>query len=489
MYFPKNARLDKTRLLFLVILIEGYVVLACELLAIRELIPFVGSGTDTVSIVISAVLLPLAAGYHFGGGAYKRQFARARALGQTGLSIRKILLRNIITALFLLTVGLSYICMEAFFTRMEAWQIENRLLQTSLYSALFLVIPVFLLGQTVPLISNYFSRRRLSEITGRMLFFSTTGSFLGSVFSTIVLMSYIGVHNTVIVTLGLLCFLLLLLARKSLNFEILSGVALFCLLWMLNNDDAMKSYNIVSNNAYNMVSIEHPDPDSIVFNVNRSFSSKLTKNPDDKYRYVKYIEVQFIEPLMNANNPPRDILILGAGGFTLGLDDTVNHYTFVDIDKDLKATAEKHFLGQKLTPNKTFAPVSARAFLRDNDKQYDLVVIDVYTNVVSVPMESTTREFLLDVKKAIKPNGVVVANVISSPAMKDKFSVRYANTFASVFPAHTRQVINYFDWYPDNAAYYEIGNVLYIAFNTPLAEDRTIYTDDKNTYSLDVGVQ
>jgi hypothetical protein len=38
--------MSKTRLFFLVILIEGYVVLACELLAIRQLIPFVGSGTE-----------------------------------------------------------------------------------------------------------------------------------------------------------------------------------------------------------------------------------------------------------------------------------------------------------------------------------------------------------------------------------------------------------------------------------------------------------
>jgi hypothetical protein len=50
-----------------VILTEGYILLSSELLAIRLSIPFVGSGTDTISIIIAAVLLPLAFGYYQGG--------------------------------------------------------------------------------------------------------------------------------------------------------------------------------------------------------------------------------------------------------------------------------------------------------------------------------------------------------------------------------------------------------------------------------------
>src|SRR5690606_5042351 len=163
---------------------------------------------------ISAVLLPLAIGYHFGGTAYARVFARAQKRFGKAPSVRRLLLKNMLIALSILTLGLSYPFMEWFFGQLSSSGIEHRLAQAACYSALFLVWPIFLLGQTVPLISNYFSRRRLSEITGRMLFFSTAGSFLGSVFSTIVLMMVIGVHNTVIVTLALLCGLILLLARR-----------------------------------------------------------------------------------------------------------------------------------------------------------------------------------------------------------------------------------------------------------------------------------
>ena len=54
-------------ILLAAIALEGYVVLAVELLAIRQLTPYVGNAIDTVAIVIAAVLLPLAFGYEAGG--------------------------------------------------------------------------------------------------------------------------------------------------------------------------------------------------------------------------------------------------------------------------------------------------------------------------------------------------------------------------------------------------------------------------------------
>jgi hypothetical protein len=45
-------------LLISAIVIEGYAVLAVELLAIRQLTPYVGNATDTVAIVIAADCCP-----------------------------------------------------------------------------------------------------------------------------------------------------------------------------------------------------------------------------------------------------------------------------------------------------------------------------------------------------------------------------------------------------------------------------------------------
>lgn len=49
--------------LFLIIFLEGYVVLASEILAIRQTLPNLGGATDSTAIIIAGVLMPLALGY------------------------------------------------------------------------------------------------------------------------------------------------------------------------------------------------------------------------------------------------------------------------------------------------------------------------------------------------------------------------------------------------------------------------------------------
>lgn len=468
--------MHKARLLFLIILIEGYIVLACEIIAIRQLIPFVGSGVEIVSIIISGVLLPLAAGYHVGGTAYRRTYRIRRS----ATSIRKILLRNMLGALLFLTLGLSYTILERWFPALNNMGIMNRLAQTALYTVIFLVIPVFLLGQTVPLISHYLAKRKINEATGKMLFFSTAGSFLGSVFSTLVLMNTIGVHNTVIITLGLLALLGMLLSRENMI-----RIAFLCLFIAgvgLNNDTAMQSARVVSDNAYNLVQLGKINSNLRFLSINHSLSAILD-NKNRRIGYIKYTEKRFIVPISDNLHLPKDILIIGAGGFALGLEDTVNRYTYVDIDGTIKDVVEKYFLQRSILPNKRFVASSARAYVHNTDKKYDLIFIDAFTNRESIPMECITRNFLLDVKSRLKENGIVIVNVIASANFGDTFSVRYDNTFSSVFPVHSRQIIQLFNGWEDDDV--TETNVMYIYYNKHLAQDRTVYTDDRNTYSFD----
>ena len=139
-----------TFVLFAVIVLEGYVVLSSELLAIRQTIPFIGSGTDTVSIIIAAVLMPLAFGYHV-GGKFKPGFRDGEYY-----TVRDKLIFNMNAAAAILLIGLSYPLMDIFFKGLSGLGLDHRLLMITIYASLFLVLPVFLLGQTIPLISNYF---------------------------------------------------------------------------------------------------------------------------------------------------------------------------------------------------------------------------------------------------------------------------------------------------------------------------------------------
>jgi predicted membrane-bound spermidine synthase len=457
--------------LFLIIFLEGYVMLSTEMLAIRLLIPFTGNGTDTVSIIVAAVLLPLALGYHAGG--------RFRPGG--GRTVRGQLLRNLTGAAAVLTAGLSYVFLSGFFDTLEFYAgAQNRRVLAALYAVIFLAGPVFMLGQTVPLVSHYFRRGgRLPEITGRILFFSTVGSFMGAVFCTLVLMAWLGVHNAAIVTIGCMAALIFLLAKKKAGKETMTAAMCFIMALALNSEAMMTRYNISRNNVYNTVQIEEM-ADARVMRINNTFASGIYKHSREPLKgYFEYVDDNFIAALNDAGGP-RSVLVIGAGGFVIGRNDAENSYTYVDIDKDLKDLSERDFLEEKLGANKEFVAMEARAFLRGSKEKFDLIVLDIYQGPSLSPEHLVTREFFQQVKDHLKEGGAMVGNYVASATFADAFSVRLDNTLRSVFPNLTRELYS-----PQNpwTAHSDSTNIAYSYINRPV--DDTVYTDDINTSFAD----
>lgn len=467
-----------TFMVFLIIVIEGYIVLSSELLAIRQTVPFVGSGTDTVSIIIAAVLMPLAFGYYM-GGLYRSTHSQVLARN----SIRKKLTRNLAISSIFLLLGLSTLPVLVFFLTLLSAEIYHRLLMVSLYAAIFLVTPVYLLGQTVPLVSNYFSREALSKITGKMLFFSTVGSFMGATFSTLVLMTFLGVNYTVIFNFLLLCSLILILSKNNKERLItVLGLAAICV--AINSGAVMSTLKIVSNNQYNTIMVYEDKEGMRHFVQNNSDSSGIDKN-GKRHAYIEEAEKHFLIPLQNPALPPKDILVIGAGGFTFGLNDTKNSFTYVDIDPSLEKVATKYFLKQPLTPNKKFVPYAIQGYFNTTDSSYDLILLDVYNGDITLPEDLVTIEFFTSIKKHLKPGGILLINFIVSPTFVDRMSPHLENTLRAVFPHVSRQMIGDFDgWNQDPNVR---NNALYFYRNPPDGNDRTdtIYTQDKNPIFFD----
>ncbi len=468
-----------TLLLYIVILIEGYVVLSTELLAIRQTVPFIGSGTDTVSIIIAAVLMPLAFGYQSGG-----KFRRRTYFGKC-LTIRKKLIFNIALSTLILLPGLSVIFMGWFFAVfLPSIGIVHRLVQITIYCALFVVIPVYLLGQTIPLVSNYFSKSKLSEITGRMLFFSTVGSFLGAVFSTLVLMSTIGVHNTVTLSFVLLTSLVILLSKKKLSEPTFVMIGMTVIAMFMNSNAVMADMNVVYNNQYNTAQVILKGGQRHLL-LNNNWSSMYDPY-GRKYPYIEFAERVAIDPIRDAKEP-RDILIIGAGAFTLGFEDERNNYIYIDIDPDLLKTAEEHILKDKLKKNKTFLVEEARAFLARSireGKKFDVVFLDAYLGGLSIPEHLITREFFQQVKDVMRDKALLVTNFISAPNFNNPLSRSIDNTIRSVMPHVSRVAMdeNYM-LYNENENI--LVNVSYIYRHLDNYEEGVIYTDDKNTIYFD----
>ncbi len=464
------------KILLLIIFLEGYVVLASELIAIRILTPFVGNSIEIICIVISAVLIPLSLGYYKGGN------FRPKKIKGSYRGVRETLLNNFFLSMFILTLAFTYTFNILFFELIEVLGVNSIVFQTILYVLVFLIYPVYLLGQTIPLITNYASKKYISSLTGKILAFSTIGSFTGSVFSTLVLMAFVGVKITTLINLGIITFVIFLLSKRLINFYSISAIMFLCFAIALNLNFDSKRVKTVSNdhNALIFIAEEEETGDKMLI-INHSTSSRHTNDPSREFTYLQYIHKHFINPLKNKDHCPCDVLAIGAGGFSLGKDDTVNNYTFVDINGKLLDIYEEHLLQDKLPKNKEFVKMPARGFLKNIGKKYDFILLDAYTNEISMPPQLLTKEFFESAKNSLKENGILIMNSIESPNFANRYSQNIRNTFANVFNNYSRHVLGEFDAWDNNLNTKK--NVLYIFYNSRLSKD--IYTDDRNKYFLD----
>jgi len=471
--------IKQTLILFTIIIIEGYVVLSTELLTIRQTIPYIGSGTDTVAIIIAAILMPLALGYQ-SGGRYK-----ARMIFGHFVSVRTKLIYNICIAATFLFAGLSYLFLHSFFQFLASNQINNLVLQTAIFCCSFIVAPTYLLGQTVPLVSHFFTKEHLPKVTGHILFFSTIGSFLGATLSTLVFMAILGVHHTLTLNFILLATLVILLSKEIKSFPVTYMALLAFLAMLINSDSVMKTIypNIRANNQYNLIQAGPLKNGNRLMSINKNLSSSYNDD-GSKFSYINTAEEIAINPILNAT-PPKSILVIGAGGFTFGHNDTNNNYTYIDIDRDLKPIAERYILKEPIGENKRFIAKPARAFLYGDKDKYDVIYLDAYLGKGSVPEHLVTQEFFIQVKNHIKDKGILLTNFIATPNFNDKFSQSLDNTIRSVFPYISRIAIAY----PNIKETYNLWgnnpdaprNITYIYRHKNDYGKPNIYTDNKNT--------
>jgi spermidine synthase len=114
----------------------------------------------------------------------------------------------------------------------------------------------------------------------------------------------------------------------------------------------------------------------------------------------------------------------------------------VEIDPEVTELAAEHFTyGRAPHPNIRVVHEDARVHLRASDAVYDIVYLDVFDHLLTVPWTMVTREALSDMAARLAPDGLFVANVLSpleGPGIG--FLERLGATFDEVF-AETRMYL------------------------------------------------
>jgi spermidine synthase len=102
----------------------------------------------------------------------------------------------------------------------------------------------------------------------------------------------------------------------------------------------------------------------------------------------------------------------------------------IDIDPQIIALAKEYF--NLLEDRRLHAYAQdGREFIENVQKPYDLIFLDAYT-AAGIPKHLASKEFLVTLKRALKPSGVVVANMWSTPKVNPLYK-SMLRTYQEVF--------------------------------------------------------
>jgi len=145
-----------------------------------------------------------------------------------------------------------------------------------------------------------------------------------------------------------------------------------------------------------------------------------------------------LEPIIDR---VRSMLVLG--GAALSLPTAFSHWKpdmridVVEIDPVVTELAEEFFAyGRNEYANIRVMHEDARVHLRNSDERYDLIYLDIFDHLLTVPWTMVTVEALTEMADHLQPNGLFVVNVLSPLGGPGQaFVERFQATLHEVFPA------------------------------------------------------
>jgi spermidine synthase len=434
-----------------------------EIIGSRVLAPFIGTSTYVWTSLIGVILGALSLGYWLGGRiADRRPDAKV-------LSFVIFLAGGFVSATVLVKdILLSFIASAS--TGLEI---------KSLLAALLLFAPAsVLLGFVTP----YAVRLEMpntadsGKTVGRLFAYSTVGSIVGTFAAGFVLIPFVGSIRTLYMIAGGLILLSLLLAPLALKRTNI-GIILLFLLAIAGNEFVVAVEK--TNGVYDI------DTEYSRMRVYRTTDPKngreITALATDPFFTQSAIYSDSDEPVLDYGRfyalagyfkpGPIKALMIGGAGYTFPReflrDNPQAAIDVVEIDPRMTDIARRFF---RLTDDARMTVIhkDGREFLNQAESEkYDVVFIDAFNSLFSVPFQLTTREAVRQIDRVLKPDGLVLFNIgscISGPG--SGFLQAEYRTYQETFPN-----IHLFKVHPDFADK-RLQNVVMLAGKTTLPVDQ-----------------
>jgi MFS family permease len=401
-------------------------VLVLEILAVRLLAPYVGLTLETTTAIIGASLAGIALGAAAGG----------RLADRTDTRRLVVLLLVAGGALALLIVPVVHWLGPGARGKGDLAALGITLVA--------LVPAAAVLSAVSPAIAHLqlHDLRRSGTVVGSLSAWATAGALLGTFGTGFLLVPLLPVTTAVLLIGGALVLIGLGVGLWSRALPVLgvAGGALLLLVlgaWSSGVDspcDAETKYHCIQ------LEREPPRPNGYALVLDDLHHSYVDLD-DPTFLYFDY--VRWIGKAINqigGTSKPLNVVFVGGGGFTLPRWLLATHpgsqAQVLEVDGELVEFDEEH-LGLHQTDGLKISVGDARIGMLDvPDHSADIVVGDAFGNL-SVPWHLTTTEWVEEVRRVLKPQGLYALNVIDLDAL-DLQRAEAATLFDSF--AHVRMV-------------------------------------------------
>ncbi len=392
----------------------GFCGLGLEILTLRVISTIAGSNILSTSNVIAVVILSLSLGYYFSSRTTNEQLQRhiTYSLRLSGL---------LIIAAPVVWKILQILIPEADFS-------------SSFFIQIFIlsIIGTFLIGSPASIVIGYCSPLVFSLLreyypstknTAAISFlFGGLGSLTGSLLPSGILIPLFGIRVSFIILGALLLICSLLIGEKT-KLQTFSTLIIAIILALLSAILENKPSDVlaIKESAIQTIIVKQ-DPvhsECKTLHYDGGFGIQSRSDPNLKYIGKKYYGDFLLFGPTNRESE-FNILVLGSAGGTVssyyskifGENNENVKIENIDLDPSVHDIAKIYFSAEN--PHTQFITCDARFYVlhaKKINKQYDLIVLDMFSRDLFLPNEILTTEFFQQLHAITTPTGVISMNV------------------------------------------------------------------------------
>ena len=419
----------KKYLLEITTFIAGATGMIIELVASRILSPYLGNSNLIWTCIIGMMLAFMSIGYFIGGKISDKHPKR---------NLLSLFLLDSATFISLIPMIEIYAIEPISKTNL------NLPLLAIICSTITFGIPSMFLATASPFAVKLKDKdlEEIGGVSGRMSALSTIGSIVGTFLAGFVLIPKLGVKNIILLVVIVLVILSYLIYEdKDIKYtiKIIATLVILVSLVLVGKKMFLQKHEDIildTDSEYSRIWIKkftnNSGKEYNTLEVDKGYESIASGEKNLTADYLKYYDL-FNYYQENTEN----VLMIGGAAYTYPSyfleqykDKKID---VVEIDSKMTELAEKYFDLNTQNENLNIYHEDGRRYINTTQNKYDCILIDAFKGI-NVPFQLTTEEALIQAKRNLNENGIVITNIISALDGKNANFIKYEYaTYKKVF--------------------------------------------------------